>query len=302
MTGHSVNRTLPPLTALRSFESAARHMSFTGASAELHVTPAAISQQIRALEQFLQCKLFHRDPRGLRLTQQAEAYLPLVHQNLNQLATGTVNLFGHRSDRPLTIRTTSSLALGWLSGKLAAFRDAFPDISVRFTTFQWQHDGIEGYVDLEFRYGAGDWPGLEAEPLIKDKVFAVCAPEYIKGDADLCGSGNLTKARLLHVFSNLDGWSEWLAASGVKGGEVDWSLQFDSSLMAYQAAVDGMGVALGRRLVVDEFLKSGKLVEPFEYRMPARETFYLVRPQARRARSDVDSICRWLKEAARSSD
>lgn len=291
---------LPPLSALRAFEAAARHSSFTEAAGELHVSQAAVSQQIRTLENHLQRQLFHRTPRGLYLSEAGEAYLPVVQDSLERLGDGTARLFGPKSDVKISIKVITTLGVGWLAHRLGRLKAAFPDISLSITTFQWNSDAHEEFVDLEIRYGSGEWPDLIVEPLMEERIAPVCSPEIINGSKRLLKPRDVLEHPLLRIVATRDDWPEWLHAAGVKTSPPDPEIQLDSTLMAYCAAEDGLGIALGRTLLVEKRLREGSLVAPFDFWVPTRETYYLVRKANSRKRAQIDRICDWLKNEAQA--
>lgn len=289
---------LPPLSALRAFEAAARHSSFTEAAGELHVSQAAISQQIRSLENHLKRQLFHRTPRGLYLSESGEAYLPIVQDSLERLAAGTGRLFGPQSDVSISLKVITTLGIGWLAPRLGRMTAAFPEISFSITTFQWNSDVHDEFVDLEIRYGSGDWPDLVVEPLMEERIAPVCSPDFVSGGGNLVEPRDVLEHPLLRIVATRDDWPEWLHAAGVDASPPDHGMRLDSTLMAYSAAEDGMGIALGRTLLIEQRLRQGSLVAPFDLWIPTRETYYLVRKANSRKRAQIDRICEWLKNEA----
>ena len=239
---------LPSLNGLRAFEAAARHLSFTLAAAELNVTQTAISHQIRRLEQELGIKLFVRQNRALTLTAQASEYLPGVRAAFNDLKLATDRLLRKDSDHVLTVSTLASLAAKWLLPRLSAFQDAHPGIDVHITTSTSLVDFKSGDVDAAIRYWRGQWPGLRADWLMADELFPVCSPALLEGRKPLRKPEDLADHVLLHNSAgNNDDWRLWLTAAGLPS---DLSRQpgvtFDLVYMTVQAAIDGMGVAMGR--------------------------------------------------------
>lgn len=289
-------RALPPLTWLRAFEAAARHRSFVAAAEELGVTASAISQQVRLLEQHLGRLLFHRLPRGLKLAEAGEAYLPLLSETFERLAVGTVEIFGHGRTHRLTIRATVAFSVLWLAPRLPRFRALHPGIEIRITSSIWPAEFPDPGIDLEIRQGMGDWPGLEAERLTWDHIFPVCSPALAAGPPGLAEPVDLARHTLLHAIGFRDGWAEWLQAAGV-GSRVDArrGLEFDTGVMMIDLALRGAGVALARTCFVEEHVASGRLVAPFPLTVPTKEAFYLVAP-SRRPDSDASWAFReWLR-------
>jgi LysR family glycine cleavage system transcriptional activator len=289
---------LPSLNGLRAFEAAARHLSFTLAAAELNVTQTAISHQIRRLELELGIKLFVRQNRALALTAEAKDYLPGVRAAFNDLRLATDRLQRRDSDHVLTVSTLTSLAVKWLLPRLPNFQEAHPGIDVRITTSMGLVDFRSGDVDAAIRYGRGQWPGLRADWLMADELFPVCSPALLNGKKPLRRPEDLADHVLLHSSSagNGDDWQRWLTAAGLP---TDLSKQpgltFDLVFMAVQAAIDGLGVAMGWTSYVEEDIAKGRLVVPFDITLPADAGFYLVAPEARADTPKLAAFRDWLK-------
>lgn len=297
----SLSRRLPPLGWLRAFEAAARHGSFVAAADELGVTPSAISQQVRSLEQHLGRLLFHRLPRGLRLAEGGQSYLPLLSNILERLAAGTEEIFGRRAGGRLVIRATVAFAALWLAPRLARFRAAHPGIELRLTSSIWSAEFPDPGIDLEIRFGTGDWPGLAAERLTWDHVFPVCSAALAAGPPRLAQPRELTRHTLLHTIGFREGWPQWLEAAGA-GGRVDPHAgpEFDTAVMAIDLALRGAGVAMGRSCFVDHLLRSGRLVAPFRLRLATEEAFYLAAPAGQADTEAARAFRGWLRrETAR---
>src|SRR5260221_831072 len=204
--GSSMKRTLPPLNGLRAFEAAARHMSFTDAADELSVTQAAISHQVRGLEQRLGLKLFVRRNRSLLLSEAGQAYLPSVRSAFDQLNEATEKLLPKDRGGHLTVTTTSSFAVKWLVPRLGGFQRANPEIDVRISTGTGVIDFSREAVDIGIRYGRGQWRSLTAEWLVSEDIMPVCAPSLIKGANPLKKPADLKRFNLLHIGSLPHHW------------------------------------------------------------------------------------------------
>jgi LysR family transcriptional regulator, glycine cleavage system transcriptional activator len=288
-------RPLPPLTWLRAFEAAARHRSFVAAADELGVTPSAISQQVRLLEQHLGRLLFHRLPRGIRLAEAGESYLPLVSEAFERLAIGTVEIFGQRKSHRVTVRTTVAFSVLWLAPRLARFRALHPGVELRITSSIWPAEFPDPGIDLEIRQGTGKWPGLEAERLTSDQVFPVCSPALAAGRPGLAEPADLAHHTLLHAIGFRDGWMQWLKAAGI-ADRVDprRGLEFDTGVMTIELAIRGAGIALGRTCFVEDLLAGGRLVAPFSIATPTEEAFFVVVPTPRRETDVARAFREWL--------
>ena len=292
---------LPSLNGLRAFEAAARHLSFTLAASELNVTQTAISHQIRRLEEELGIRLFIRKNRALALTPQARDYLPGVRAAFNDLRLATDRLLRKDDDNVLTISTLASLAAKWLLPRLTAFQEAHPGIDVRITTSTGLVDFKGGDVDAAIRYGRGHWPGLRAEWLMADEVFPVCSPALLTGKRPLRRPEDLRDHVLLHNTNNSDDWRLWLTASGLPADiSKQPGITFDLILMTVQAAIDGIGIAMGRTSYVQDDIAKGRLVVPFEIALPADAGFYLVSPEATADPPKLRAFRNWLTAAAQN--
>jgi LysR family transcriptional regulator, glycine cleavage system transcriptional activator len=293
---------LPSLNGLRAFEAAARHLSFTQAASELNVTQTAISHQIRRLEEELGIRLFVRKNRALALTPQARDYLPGVRAAFNDLRLATDRLLRKGDDNVLTVSTLASLAAKWLLPRLTAFQEAHPGIDVRITTSTALVDFKNGDVDAAIRYGRGHWPDVRAEWLMADEGFPVCSPALLAGKKPLRTPEDLRDHVLLHTSNaNYDDWRLWLTAAGLPS---DISRQpgitFDLILMTVQAAVDGIGVAMGRTSYVQDDIAKGRLVVPFNIALPADAGFYLVSPEGVAEPPKLKAFRQWLLASAKN--
>jgi LysR family glycine cleavage system transcriptional activator len=293
---------LPSLNGLRAFEAAARHLSFTNAATELNVTQTAISHQIRRLEEELGIRLFVRQNRALELTPQARDYLPGVRAAFNDLRLATDRLLRKDNDHVLTVSTLASLAAKWLLPRLSAFQEAHPGIDVRITTSTALVDFKSGDVDAAIRYGRGHWPGVRADWLTADELFPVCSPALLTGKRPLKCPEGLAHHALLHTSGVYDDdWRLWLTAAGLP---TDISkapgLTFDLILMTVQAALDGIGVAMGRTSYVEADIAKGRLVVPFKITLPTDAGFYLVSPEARADPPKLAAFRQWLHASAQN--
>jgi LysR family glycine cleavage system transcriptional activator len=287
---------LPSLNGLRAFEAAARHLSFTNAASELNVTQTAISHQIKRLEEELGLKLFVRQNRALALTPQGHDYLPGVRAAFNDLRLATDRLKRRDNDHVLTVSTLASMASKWLLPRISAFQKAHPDIDVRITTSTSMVDFKSGDVDAAIRYGRGQWPGLRADWLTADDLFPVCSPALRSGKKALLKPQDLADYTLLHSSGGYDDdWRLWLTAAGLPADiSKQPGLTFDMIFMTLQAAIDGLGVAIGRTTYVEGDLAKGRLVVPFDMRMPADAGFYLVSPEASSDSRKLKAFRDWL--------
>jgi LysR family glycine cleavage system transcriptional activator len=295
---HAMTERLPPLNALRTFEAAARHLSFTKAAAELFVTQAAVSHQIKALEDHLGMPLFRRLNRALMLTDEGQALLPYVRDAFDQLADGVRRLRQGQSSGVLTISVLPSIASTWLIPRLRDFQTRHPEIEVHMTATERLVDFAREPVDAGIRYGLGHWPGLRVERLLSAEIIPVCSPTLLEGPHPLRTPDDLVHHQLLHVLNARDDWRMWLTAAGVQGVDPDRGLKFDHAALAIQAALNGMGVAMGPGPLVDRDLAAGRLVEPFDFELPSNSAYYFVAPETTADQPKIKAFCDWLRQEA----
>ncbi|MGO4713974.1 transcriptional regulator GcvA [Bradyrhizobium sp. 2TAF24] len=294
---------LPSLNGLRAFEAAARHLSFTQAAAELNVTQTAISHQIRRLEDELGLQLFIRRNRTLALTPAGRDYLPGIRAAFQDLRLATDRLLRRDTGPVLTVSTLASFAAKWLLPRLATFQEAHPSIDVRITTSTEMVDFRKDDVDAAIRYGRGHWPGVHATWLMADQLFPVCSPALLEGARPLRRPEDLADHVLLHTsLGSEDDWRLWLTAAGLPIGIASHTLTFDLTFMTVQAAIDGLGVAIGRTSYVQDDIDKGRLVVPFDITLPADAGFYLVAPQATANAPKLNAFRDWLVAAAKRGD
>jgi LysR family glycine cleavage system transcriptional activator len=257
------------LNALRAFESAGRHLSFTKAAAELNVTPAAIGHQVKALEELLEVPLFHRLTRALRLTQAGQAALPPLRDGFDKLAEAVDLLRAHETRGAITVSLGPAIAAKWLVPRLDRFRAAHPDLDVRLDATDKLVDFQRDNVDLAIRYGGGDYPGLEAERLSSEEIFPVCSPKLLDGPEPLEKPDDLRHHTLIHLEWDSEDvtaptWHMWLLAAGIHDIDFTRGPAFSMRALALQAAIEGQGVALASSFLVADDLAAGRLVVPFD--------------------------------------
>ena len=294
-------RHLPSLNALRAFEAAARHLSFTKAAEELSVTQAAISHQVKGLEDRLGVALFRRQNRALMLTEMGQAYLPALKDAFDAIDAATARLVARDRSGVVTFTCLPSFAATWLVRRLGRFRAQHPDLDVRLLTNERLVDFAREDVDIGVRYGRGHWPGLAKERLLTEDMFPVCAPALLKGPKPLKKPADLKHHTLLHDDMEMD-WQRWLVAAGVKGVDPNRGLQFSSSSMLLQAAADGQGVAMGRSALAAGYLAEGRLVRPFELKLHSDAAYYIIYPTAYAQRPKVKAFRDFLMAEAQRAD
>jgi len=288
---------LPPLNALRAFEVAARQGSFTRAAEELHVTQAAVSQQVRQLEEYLGSKLFERKPRGIELLTAAQPYFVRISEALLEIARATETA-SVRRDQRLVVSTMGSFAAGWLLPRLTRFYQRHPDIVVRFEMTSELVDLRVSDVDAAIRYGLGRWPGVKSELLLHDSVFPVCSADVAAtlNPDDVLGS--LEGVPLLYDFEDNEDWSMWLTAAGHPEQQPKLGPSFGDSGVLVRAAVEGQGLALARSELTMSELESGRLVKPFQAEVACVFSYYLVYVDETTINPAFVAFREWLFEEA----
>ncbi|MEQ8178297.1 MAG: transcriptional regulator GcvA [Amphiplicatus sp.] len=298
---------LPPLNSLRVFEAAARHLSFTKAADELHVTPGAVSQQIKALEEFIGAPVFRRHKRSLLLTDEAQASLPVLREGFDKLAEAGRLLSSRVDSGKLTVSVAPSLAAKWLVPRLDSFHERHPDIDVWVSADMDVVDFAADDVDLAIRYGGGNYPGVVVEHLMAETIVPVCSPRLLIGDHPLKTPADLAHHALLHDGSpdkdeSCPTWPMWLKAAGVKGVDGSRGPKFNQSSLVIEAAVAGKGVALAKSQLALADLEAARLVIPFDMTTPSDFSYYIVHPAARASAAPVKAFKAWLHEEAAATD
>lgn len=296
---------MPPLNGLRAFEAAARHLSFQNAARELHVTPGAISQQIKKLEDILQTTLFHREGRTVTLTDRGRQLLPGVSDGFDRLDQAVQETKRHQERQHINISVTPSFATKWLVQRLENWTQAHPEIDIRISAnLQIANFGGDG-IDLAVRFGGGRYDGLESTLLMPESFVVVCSPAFIK-NTKLATPEDMATQPLLHVTGPVGilgaDWRQWLKAAGAKEIDVSRGLSFDDTGVAILAAINGQGILLARRSLVEEDMSAGRLVMPFDVNLPLDFAWYIVTPPAQLSRPEIRDFRDWLLAEAQQLD
>ncbi len=284
-------RRLPSLNALKAFEAAARHESFTDAAAELFVTHAAVSRHIRDLEEWLGTELFTRTGRGVALTEPGRRYGRQLTPLFDAIAEATREAAAVGDVRQLKVSVEPSIASRWLVQRLGRFNDLHPDIELSIDPTNALADFRSGEADVGIRYGPGAWGDLDAIKLTDSVIFPVCAPGLIAGVKTLKPS-DLAGYNLLHE-SRKQWWADWLKSAGVTGIE-DWRGTTFQLHLAIEAAEAGQGFALSDQILCTDSLVEGWLVRPFDHDIKEAWTYYLVRPKGSKESAPVRAFREWL--------
>ena len=286
-------RRLPPLNAVKAFEAAARHLSFTRAAEELFVTQAAVSHQIKALEDFLGLKLFRRKNRSLLLTEEGQGYFLDIKDIFSSLGEATDRLLARSAIGSLTVSMTPSFAIQWLVPRLSKFSEKNPDIDVRIKAVDTEDGTLTDDVDVAIFYGQGNWPGLRADKLRNEVLIPVCSPLLLTGSKPLSKPSDLKFHTLLHDSSRQN-WQAWFKHCGITDINVNQGPIFSHSSLVLQAASHGQGVALGYSVLARPDIEAGRLVCPFSEVLVSKDAYYLVCPQNHSELGKVAAFREWM--------
>ncbi len=295
-----MKRSLLPLNALRAFDAAARHMSFKHAADDLSVTPAAISQQIRSLEEFLGVELFRRTNRSLVLTEAAQLSLAPLKEAFELMEQSVDILTDSKSNTHLKISVSPSFASKWLVPHIANYYERRPDAVVKIEATMQVTDFKIDDTDVCIRYGLGNYPGLFVEEIMRETVFPVCSPDLVNSEAFADCPSEILKHTLIHDDSMVEddsapNWTMWLKAAGLETPDGMPALHFNGNALAIEAAVAGRGIALARSVIAEEDLKSGRLVSPFGTGVPLDFKHYIVCPHDNLKNERVLDFIDWLR-------
>jgi LysR family glycine cleavage system transcriptional activator len=292
-------RRIPPLNPLRVFEVVARTLNLTAAAAELNVTQSAVSRQIATLETYLGVELFRRERHGVDLTRAGRSYAAHVLPAFEHIAAATEELVKRTTDRTLRVRTYTTFAAKWLIPRLAEFHRLHPSIEVKITNAVPDVDFDRDKADVAVQFGKGQWPQTQALFLFADEIEPVCSPDYLKKHApNARHPESLLRHPLLVSHYRRSDWTDWLEATALTEAAHDAvETTFGTSVLTWQAAIDGLGMAIGQnRLLVSEFDK-GLLVKPFAKPVQRDQGYYLVWPKRARESHKVSVFRDWLLAA-----
>jgi len=302
------------LSTFRTFEAAVRHLSFAKAAAELNVTPAAVSQQIKKLESYLGVALFLRSPNALALTDDAQAMYPKIRAGLDQFAAG-VELTQHHPRRALHVTAPPAFAARWLIPRLGRFSAAHPEVLVRITSLIGNIDEPDGVLaqstdlidprsetsEVAIRFGSGRYPAYQVEHLFTPDFVVACRPSLCVGELALRQPQDLSQHVLIHddstrVVESMPNWQSWLLQAGVSGVDVAGGLRFSNAILSLEAALDGQGVALVQKQLIEADVASGRLLMPFATSLPSHYAYHLVLAKAAATQPVVLAFQQWLAE------
>lgn len=295
-----MRRAVPPLNAVRAFEAAGRLGSFKAAAAELNVTQGAISQQVRILEEWLRAPLFVRHNRRVVLTPAGGSYLAEVGQALDQMAAATAK-YGETGATTLRVNAPASFSLRWLVPRIAAFQAEHPQIKVRIESASGLVDALAENADVIIRGGPDAFHDYRVTPFLSETRLPVCSPALLDR-IPLHAVTDLRRHTLLHTLSLPKLWPDWLSKAGVPALEAGADLVLDHFYLTLQAALDGVGIAMGPTALVAEDVAAGRLVAPFKGpALPARSYCTYV-PLSPEPDDKVLAFCSWLEACGNMSD
>jgi LysR family glycine cleavage system transcriptional activator len=291
------------LNAQRAFEATARLGSFVGAAKELGVTPAAVGQQVRMLEEYFRCALFERRGKKLVPTEVASSVLPDIKDAFDRLAQVADRLRESRRTPVVTVTLPPSFAAKWLIPRIEGFRMAHPDMDLRLDTTDRLADLARESIAVGIRYGTGRYPGLEMTLLMAEEVFPVCAPTLPKRVRKLREPDDLAHFKLIHDTTmesqkNFPTWVTWLKAAGARKVNARPGLRINSSIMSLQAAINGQGVALARSVIAADDIREGRLIRPLRPAFATGYLYYLIYPAGLPLSRSASAFCHWLKKEA----
>ncbi len=289
---------LPSLNALRAFEAAARHESFVKAAGELHVTAAAVAQQVRILEEWVGQPLFERLPQGLRLTREARAIVPRMTGAFDRLGLAVQAL--RAINRPMEVRIAAlpAVAMLWLSPRLRRLGSDFPNLSLSVSALEQPPNFRRDLYDLALFFVEDEVAGARALPLLDDVLFPVCSPHFVATGRPLQTPSDLTADSLLHDSVWHDDWPRWLRYAGEAEVHPVAGMTFSLYSLALQAAIDGSGILMGHAPLVASALNDGSLIPLFDIRMPSSAPLTLLVPEEPELRDRLAELVTWFQEEA----
>lgn len=298
-----MGKRIPPLNPLRVFEVVARTQNLTAAAQELHVTQSAVSRQIGVLETYLGVELFRRERHGVALTRVGKSYAETVIPAFDNIASATERLLKGTTQGALRVRTYTTFAAKWLIPHLPEFQRQHPNIEVRITNAVPDVDFDRDPVDVAIQFGNGRWPRVQTDLLFHDEIEPVCSPQYLaEHSKDRRHPESLLRQRLLVSHYRRSDWDDWLAAAGLaEEAQAAERMSFSSSILTWQAALDGLGVAIGQTAMLIPEIKSKQLVRPFARPVDPGRAYFLVRPEVQRESQKVGAFREWLLAASRHS-
>ncbi|WP_259780364.1 transcriptional regulator GcvA [Aestuariispira ectoiniformans] len=295
----SIRWDLPPLTALRAFEAAARNLSMSRAADELNVTHAAVSQQVRALEERLGLRLFVRQGKGVMLTPEGTCYAEQLRRSFEIMEEATRDARRQSETRPLEVSTTTAFVSRWLVPRLGRFQAAYPDIQLRLNPSRQLVDFDREAVDVAIRYGNGQWPGLVAERFMAGRMVAVCHPDLLEPGKTALEPADLSRYNLLHDADYAE-WKQWVMENEWKDVDVEHGIVFNMTSLSYEAALSGQGVALTVESLVRKDIEAGRLIALYDEGKNYTSGYHLVYRAKDAGHPNVAAFLQWVRDEAQA--
>lgn len=295
-------RRLPPLNALRVFESSARNSSFAAAAEELFVTASAVSHQVKTLEEYLGVSLFSRTKRKVELTPAGEQYLASVKHALDEIEMATQRLTATHEPNVVQISVAPNFLTRWLMPRMSRFRELYPEIELQINASMGLLDFNRTSTDMAVYYGNGEWDDIEVHFLRKVMLVPVCSPKLFQGGLPLEKPEDLKNHTLIYVSKRKWEWENWLHQAGVEFIVPKGSLQLSSGQMATAAAQENLGVALADRTLTSREINTGQLIVPFDIRLDTHKAFYLVYQKHRPLTAGMKAFKEWLMSEMQATD
>lgn len=289
-----MSRNIPPLNPLRVFEVVARLKSFSKAAEELFVSQSAVSRQIGLLEDYLGIQFFHRDRAGVRLTESGERYYQDIGPAFERIIAATKRLGVDKDIVYLRLRVYSTFAAKWLLRRMSDFQQTNPEVRLRITTAVAPADFAKEAVDAAIQFGDGKWPGVDATYLFGDEIRPVCSPAYLKESGPIRTTADVQRCRLIHSHYRQDDWPDWFNAAKLSAPTEEDPLVLPNSLLAYQAALDGLGVVMAQPRFLEGEIDSGALLFVTNQVLHRDMAYYLVTPHGTSNRGQVEIVRDWM--------
>jgi len=288
---------LPSLSALRAFEATARHLSFTRAAVELHLTQTAISHRIKELENLLGVQLFARRPNALALTDVGRTYLERIRPALAQIAEATSNSTLHQENH-LTVTCLIAFAIKCLVPAMADFRRRYPEINLSIKPTFMSYDASPQEFDVAIWHGLDDWPAWDAQQILREESFPVCTPQLLANSPPLRVPADLSQHTIVRTTSTLitDEWSAWLNLAGEGPNQFQHEISCGSLFLSMSATLNGLGVGMSRTSLVRDDIAAGRLVEPFKVRLPSQSSYYVLSHPEKSQWAKVKLFKAWVLE------
>lgn len=288
------NRRLPPFAALRAFEAVARTLSFTGAARELGVTQAAVSRQVRVLEQELGIRLVERHAAHNTLSPAGETLSAALRDGMDRMEAGVRAVSSQPGQRVLTVSVAPFFSANWLTPRIMRFIEANPEIDLRLHHSYQPPDYRRDQIDLGINWGHGNWPGVEAEKVLDGSLTPICSPEFLKDDAKTLKPDSLIQQPLFYEFRQKD-WTDWFKAAGITLSEAPAATRINDSNALRRIALEGHGITLFFRSLAEDDLKIGRVIQPFDVNIDTGDHYFLNFPSDRELSAGGKRFRRWLR-------